>query len=163
MRLVPVVFAAALVAAVAGGLWNAANAQQGIAPKQLGTYQLTGDPVVGAEAVAQMSRLHGKGVGVVDGYVAHYRGPSGGAMVYLGSTASEKDAIELLRQMEERIGAGNQYFTNLRQLTVEGVKVYTVRSGPETHYFWQAGKNVIWMGFDRDDPTELAIAVKALG
>ena len=160
-RIVPFVFAVALVAAVAGGLWSAAKAQQGDAPQQLGSYRLR-EVTTGPAAVAQMSRLHGRGVGVVDGYVGHYEGPSGGAMLYVGETASEKDALDLLGQMEERIGAGNQYFTDLKSLTVEGVRLFTVRSGPQTHYFWQTGKKVIWMGFDRDDPTELAIAVKGL-
>jgi len=84
------------------------------------------------------------------------------ACTRFGETASERDAADLLRQMEERIGAGNQYFTDLKPLTVEGVGLFTVRSGPQSHYFWQTGKKVIWMGFDRDDPTELAIAVKEL-
>ncbi len=160
-RIVPFVFAVALVAAVAIGLWSAANGPQGDAPQQLGNYQLS-ELTTGPAAVAQMSRLHGKGVGVVDGYVGHYESASNGAMLYVGETASEKDAVDLLGQMAERIGAGNQYFTDLKPLTVEGVKVFTVRSGPQTHYFWQAGKKVIWMGFDRDDPAELDLAVKGL-
>ncbi len=160
-RIVPFVFALLLVAVVTVGLWSAANVQQGGAPASLGTYRLS-QVTTGAAAVAQMSRLHGKGVGVVDGYVAHYESSSNGAMLYVGETASEKDASGLLRQMEERIGAGNQYFTNLKPLTVNGVKLFTVHSGPETHYFWQTGKKVVWIGFDRDDPTELATVVKEL-
>ncbi len=161
VRLFPLIFAVLLVTAVAVGLWNASTLQQGVAPGNLGAYEL-GDLVTGPAAVAQMSRLHGKGVGVMDGYVAHYSGPSGGAVLYVGEAASEKDSVELLRQMEERIAAGSRYFAGLRRLTVEGVEVFTVRSGPETHYFWQTGKRVIWIGFDRDDPAGLATTVRSL-
>lgn len=161
VRLMPLVFAAVLVGAVAGGLWNAANAANGSAPPSLDRLQLTGS-MAGPEAVAEMSKLHGKGIGVVDGYVAHYDGgTSGGAILYVGEAASEKEAALLTGQMEERIGAGNQYFTDLKSVTVDGVKLYSVRSRQENHYFWQAGNKVIWIGFDRDDQAALSAAVKA--
>ena len=162
VKVVPMLFVVVLVAAVATGLWNAANEQDGPAPRSLGGLQL-GQTITGPEAVAQMSKLHGKGVGVVDGYIAHYQGPSGGAVLYVGQTASEGDAALLLKQMEERIGAGNQYFTNLKATTVGGVKIFSVLSGKQTHYFWQAGDLVNWIGFDQDDPDALAAAVKAIG
>lgn len=160
MRLLPLAFAVALVWAVASGLWSAANPSMGVAPQGFAGYRLA-ETVTGPQAVAQMSRLHGKGVGVVDGYVAHYDGPSGGAMVYVGEAASEKDALLLLDQMRERIAAGNQYFTDLKPLTVNGVQAFSVRSGQESHYFWQVGKRVIWAQFDRLDETGLTAAVQA--
>ena len=110
--------------------------------------------------MAEMSRLHGKGVGLKDGYVAHYDGPSGGAVLYVGSAESEKAAADLLGQMEERIGPNNRYFTGLRSVVVEGVRLFSVRSGQESHYFWQVGDKVVWLGFDRDDPAALAEAVQ---
>ncbi len=161
VRLLPLAFAAVLVAAVVVGLWSAANPPRGDAPTSFGTYQLT-QIVTGPAAVAQMSKLHGKGVGVDGGYVGHYEGPSGGAVAYVGETSSEAGALELLRQMEVRIGAGNQYFTNLRAVTVDGVKVFAVRSGSESHYFWATGKKVAWVAFDREDQAGLAAAVRAI-
>ncbi len=160
MRALPLVFAAVLVWVVGSGLWYAANGTGGSAVQSFGSYRLT-QATTGQEAVAQMSRLHGKGVGVTDGYVGHYEGPSGGAMAYVGETASERDAGVLLAQMEQRIGAGNQYFTDLKPLTVDGVRVLSVRNGQEAHYFWQAGKSVLWIGFDREDPVGLSAAVQA--
>ncbi len=161
VRLLPLGFAAVLIAAVVIGLWNAANPPQGDAPNSFGSYQMA-QIVTGPAAVAQMSKLHGKGVGVDDGYVAHYQGPSGGAVAYVGETASEAAALELLKQMEVRIGAGNQYFTNLRAITVDGVKLFAVRSGSESHYFWATGKKVAWVAFDREDQAGLAAAVRAI-
>ncbi len=161
VRLVPLVFAAALVGAVVLGLWQAANPPKSEAPQAIGTYGLT-QLVTGQAAVAQMSKLHGKGVGVLDGYIAHYEGPKGGAIAYVATTASEKDAADLLGQMEGRIAAGNQYFAGLKPVSVEGFRVLSVRSGQESHYFWATGEKVIWVAFDRDDPPALAAAVKVI-
>lgn len=160
MRVLPFVFAAVLVWVVGSGLWYAANGSSGSVPQSFGSYRLT-QATTGQEAVAQMSRLHGKGVGVTDGYVGHYEGPSGGAMVYFGEAASERDAGALLVQMEQRIGPGNQYFTDLKPRTVDGIRVLSVRNGQEAHYFWQVGRNVVWIGFDREDPVGLSAAVQA--
>lgn len=160
-RWMPLVFGAILLFAVVAGLWNAANPPAGPAPPGLAGLRLT-RTVTGAEAVAEMSRLHGKGVGLKDGYVAHYDGPSGGAVLYVGSAESEGAAAELLGQMEERIGPDNRYFTGLRPLVVEGVRLFFVRSGQESHYFWQAGDKVVWIGFDRDDPAALVAAVRGV-
>lgn len=161
VRLVTVVFAFALAAAVAFGLWEASNTPSGPAPKQLASLSLA-QVITGPDAVAQMSKLHGKGVGVVDGYIAHYQGANGGAVLYVGQMGSAENASTLAKQMEARIGAGNQHFTGLKSLQVEGTKVFTVRSGPETHYFWKSEDLVNWIGFDMDDPLALAAAVRAL-
>lgn len=158
VRFVPVLFAAVLIAAVFSGLWSAANGTDGPAPRSLAGLSLT-QVVAGPEAVSQMSKLHGKGVGVVDGYVAHYQGAAGGAVLYVGEMGSVENAVALNRQMEERIAAGNPYFTDLKPLVVEGMQLFSVRSGAETHYFWQAGPLINWIGFDRDDPAALAVAV----
>ncbi len=161
MRLLPVLFAAVLVWAVASGLWNAANGPDGPAPRDFASYRLT-RTITGPEAVEQMSKLHGKGVGVTDGYVAHYDGSSGGAVLYVGETTTEKDAAGLLEQMVVRIGPSNRYFTGLKPVTVEGTRAYSVRGGQESHYFWQVKNKVVWVGFDRDDPAGLAAVVRAV-
>jgi hypothetical protein len=161
VRLVPVVFAAVLITAVFSGLWASANGPDGPAPRSLGTFSLA-QVITGPEAVSQMSRLHGKDVGVVDGYIAHYQGARGGAVLYVGEMGSVENAVALNRQMVERIAAGNPMFTDLSSLTVEGMEVFAVRSGTETHYFWQVGELINWIGFDRDDPAALAEAVRAI-
>ncbi|MGE5619193.1 MAG: hypothetical protein ACM3US_08040 [Sphingomonadaceae bacterium] len=160
MRVLPLVFAAVLVWVVGSGLWYAANGSSGPVLQSFGSYRLT-QATTGQEAVAQMSRLHGKGVGVTGGYVGHYEGPSGGAMAYVGETAGEGDARTLLAQMERLIAAGNPYFTDLKPLTIDGVRVLSVRSGQEAHYFWQAGNKVVWIGFDQEDPAGISAAVQA--
>lgn len=161
VRLLPVLFAAVLVTAVAAGLWNVANPSNGDAPAALGAYRLS-QIVTGPAAVSQMTQLHGKGVGVVGGYIAHYEGPSGSVVAYVGETSSENDAATLLEQMEQSIGTANQYFTNLKSVTVDGVKLFSVRSGPESHYFWTTGKKVIWLAFGKDDRAGLVAAVGAI-
>lgn len=159
VQLVPVVFAAVLIGAVAAGLWQAANPATGAAPTSFAGYQIS-QLVTGPDAVARMSRLHGKGVGVTDGYIGHYESGSNGVVAYVGDTISEQDAASLLKQMEDRIAAGNQYFIDLRPVSVDGKRVLWVRSGQESHYFWQQGSKVIWLAFDKDDRAGLAAAVK---
>jgi hypothetical protein len=161
VRFVPVAFAVVLVVAVFSGLWSAANGPDGPAPRSLAGMSLA-QLIAGPEAVSQMSKLHGKGVGVVDGYIAHYQGSGGGAVLYVGRMGSVENAVALNQQMVDRIAVGNPMFTDLSSLTVEGTEVFKVRSGPESHYFWREGELINWIGFDRDSPAALAEAVRVV-
>jgi hypothetical protein len=160
-RLVPMLFGALLVGLVFAELRSAADVPTGPAPRSLAGLTLA-QVVTGPDAVYQMSRLHGKGIGVLDGYIAHYRGATGGAVLYVGEMGSVESAVAFNRQMVDLIAAGNPMFTDLRSLAVENIEVFEVRSGPETHYFWQVGELINWIGFDRDDRDALAAAVRAI-
>jgi hypothetical protein len=159
--LVPLFFGLLLAGLVFAEMRNAADVPIGPAPRSLAGLTLA-EVVTGPEAVSQMSRLHGKGVGIVDGYIAYYQGATGSAVLYVGEMGTVENAVALNQQMVDLIAEGNPIFTDLTTLTVEGMEVFAVRSGPETHYFWQVGELINWIGFDRDDPSVLTAAIRVV-
>ena len=143
----------ALTIAVVGGLWDQAQQppEAGAAadaadaagiPAQIAGLRRT-QTVTGPQAVAQMQELHGKDVGVVNGWIAHY-GNDG--IIWYGEARDEATAIQLLEAMTRRIQAGNRVFTGLKQLQVEGRPVFTVAGQGQRHYYYRQGRLVIWVG-----------------
>jgi hypothetical protein len=160
-RLMSVVFAIAMIAAVVVGLWVSVSGPDEAASNRLARLRLV-ETVTGPEAVAEISRLHGAGTGVTGGYVAHYQGSAGRAVLYVGRTDSDQDAAVLMKQLEDRIVEESDRYSDLEPRMVGGVRVLSVLSGGEPHYFWQARSLVIWLGFERDYPAGLIAAVNAL-
>ncbi len=149
-----------LIVIVAFALWSTDDTVGGDAPSKLVAYKRT-QVVTAPQAVAQMSQLHGKAVGIVDGYIATYRADQNSLVAYVGQMASPSDAEALNKLMENRIARGNAIVTGLKSLKIDGTRVLFVKAGPETHYFWAVGSRVIWLAFDKDDPPGLHAAMKA--
>ncbi len=111
-------------------------------PRSLGGMSLSGDVMMGEAAIKEMSQLHGRDVGMVGGWVAHYQR---NATVYVGEIADEDSASKLMEAMVYRIGAGNAIFKDLQRVRFEGQDLYSVFGQGQNHYFYQKGKNVIWI------------------
>ncbi|MDP2935826.1 MAG: hypothetical protein Q8O86_04985 [Dehalococcoidia bacterium] len=161
----------ALLIAVVGGLWDqaqqppvggavavASNAA-GI-PAQIAGLRRT-ETMTGPQALAELQELHGKDVGVAGGWIAHYGKE---ATVWMGEARDEATAIQLLEAMTRRIQAGNQYFTGLKQLQVEGRPVFTVVGQGQRHYYYRQGRQLIWLavpnGREDDFLKEALLAIK---
>jgi hypothetical protein len=152
-------FAVAMIAAVVLGLWASVSGPEDAASRRLARLRLV-DSVGGPEAVAEMTRLYGEGV--VSGYVAHYEGSAGRAVLHVGRTGSEGAAAALVGRLEDRMAGGWEGFTGVEPREVEGVRVLSALGGEGRQYFWQARELVVWLGFDREYPAGLAAAVGAL-
>ena len=98
--------------------------------------------MMGEAAIKEMSQLHGRDVGMVGGWVAHYQR---NATVYVGEIADEDSASNLLEAMVSRIGAGNAIFKDLQRVRFEGQDLYSVFGQGQNHYFYQKGNKVIWI------------------
>ncbi len=151
---VQVVLGLAILVAVTVGIWDQAQKPPGSdagmgpvselaasIPTQIGGLR-RGAMMTGAQAMEELQQLHGKGVGLSKGWIAHY---GKDAIVYLGETKDEAIATQVFEAMTTRIGAGNQYFKNLQQLQVNGRQVYTVTGQGQRHYYYQQGRQVIWI------------------
>lgn len=110
-------------------------------PQKLGGLGLI-NVLTSQAAIDDMSKLHGKGVGVVGGWVGHYQSKG---TVWVGEIADENGAAQLLEAMVRRIGAGNQYFGNLRRADRDGLALFSVTGQGQNHYFYQKGNKVIWL------------------
>jgi len=128
-------------------------AAPGIAASALDVPQeLAGIPLAhsqqGAEARAEIERLHGKGIPITDGYVAHYGTQPPVAMLYVSRARDEQVARQQVEQMTTRIRASNGPFTHLRESTRFGMTVYSTLGQGQVHYYFRRGASVVWVAAD---------------
>ncbi|MCL5960379.1 MAG: hypothetical protein M1358_13905 [Chloroflexi bacterium] len=117
----------------------------------------------GEEGKKQIGQMHGHAFDFTEAYVAEYRGGSGSTTAWISRVKSDTEAQALLDGMVARIGQGNETFTDLQQLTVDGRIVYSTVGNRQQHYFWVKGDTVIWIGLSAADPKNLlrkALTVK---
>ncbi len=146
---VQVVLGLAVIVAVSIGLWDQAQLPAndikalGAVPTQIGGISRT-EVVTGAEALADLKQMHGKDVsdGLVGGWIGHYGKQ---ATVWLSEARDDATASRVLQAMTSRIGAGNQYFKNQQDIQVNGRQVYTATGQGQRHYYYQQGRQVIWV------------------
>jgi hypothetical protein len=117
----------------------------------------------GAEARAEIERLHGKSIPIADGYVAHYGTQPPVAMLYVSQAQGDEVARRQVEQMTARIRGSNGPFHHLRESTRFGMTVYSTLGQGQVHYYFRRGATVVWVAAD---PTiaqpALADAVKQL-
>lgn len=162
VRIVQIVMALGLVFAVWFGWqayasdtpkWNPYETgdHSEMVPRELGGLKLAGQ-LMGRDAIASISELHGKDVGVSDGYMARYRGGGTDVMLWVGQASSPAVASQLLERMTGGIARGNPNFSNLEKITVDGVVVYTVTGGGERHFYYARADKVVWLAVSGSDP-----------
>jgi hypothetical protein len=102
----------------------------------------------GAEARAEIERLHGKAIPIKGGYVAHYGNQPPVAMLYVSEAKDETVARQQVDQMTTRIRASNGPFTHLRESTRFGMTVYSTLGQGQVHYYFRRGAVVVWVAAD---------------
>jgi hypothetical protein len=130
-------------------------------PEKLGVLELV-DSYEGAQALAQIRRLHGGDVGLVSAIVAEYahaKSPyhSGNERltVWIGRAESRDAAVELTHRMIDGIEKGGAGFSNLQQLTIAGHEVFQVDGPGGQHFFYQSRERVIWLTTEAADAMPL--------
>lgn len=124
-------------------------------PERLGTLELV-NSVRGAEALAQIRKLHGLDVGLTTAYIAEYASGKERVTVWVGRAESGAAATELTRRMVEGIQREGSAFSNLQRLNIEGQEVFQVDGPGGKHFFynpWQSsvydvrspGEKVVWL------------------
>ena len=143
---VPLVFAIAISLSVAAGLWSATSQQETTpAPRQLAGYDLD-QVMTGQEAIAEISELHGEDIPVAEAWVAHYQA---NGTVWAARAADTGQAIQLLDRMVRGIQRGTSPFSGLTRSQFEGIPVYAVTDGRQTHFFYRQGDRVVWLATPR--------------
>ena len=141
--LAQVLFVGMLVAAVAGGLWTITRDQTRVAaaPGTLAGMPLQ-EVMTGEAALARMEGLHGKEVGLRDGWIAVYQH---GGVLWVGEAESAAVAERLTARMTERIEDGNPMFRHLGIESIGRVAAHKVTDGSALHYYYQLGEKVVWI------------------
>ncbi len=129
------------------------------APEQLGNLELI-STVRGAEAMAQINRLHGLDIDLADAFVAVYihSSPYHGnshATIWVGRAENAEAASRLTQRMVDSISEGDSAFNNLQRLTVASHEVFQVDGSGGRHFFYSSQKQrevVVWLTLEADDP-----------
>ena len=109
----------------------------------------------GAEAVAEVTRLHAQSFPLTSGAMGMY-GRDGEATLWVAGTVAEFVAAEMLRAMGESIAQSETPFTPLGEGQRDGRSVHELTGMGQQHFYFQAGKQIIWLAVE-DDLAELAI------
>ncbi len=115
---------------------------------------------VGVEAVAEVTRLHGKEFPLTSGAMAMYG--QGAATLWVSGTAASPLAAEMVRAMTDKIadasaGSARSPFTPTGTRRLNGRNVYELDGLGQRHFYFQSGSLVIWLAVDE------SLAEDALG
>ena len=113
----------------------------------LGTLQLVGK-VQGEEALREIDQLHGLGVEMEDAYVVRYVRGSEKGTVWVGITSGSAAAADLTERMRAAIEDGSDAFGDVREVTVAGQDVFSVKGPGGDHFFYQSQRStreVVWI------------------
>lgn len=136
-------FGAAYFFSVAAG----SKPEQFTFPAQMASLKL-GHFSQGEEAMANISKLHGKEIEMKNGYVAHYESDRAKAMLYISEFDSQDQARQQIELMRKKIEKGSKAFAHLRELQVEERTIYSVLGFGQIHYFYLDSNRVIWLAVD---------------
>lgn len=98
----------------------------------------------GAEAVAQVARLHRKRFPLTTGAVGIY-GAQAEVTVWAAGTPLGLLARAMLNQMQESIAQGDSPFAPVGTSAIDGRPVYELTGMGQTHYYFQSGARVVWV------------------
>lgn len=101
------------------------------------------EQVSGRAALAEIERLHGKGIPLIDGAVALYG--DGVATLWVSNTWMPFLAARQVEAMTDRIAEGRSPFTPIGTREVEGTTVYTLTGMGQMHYYFQLDRRVAWL------------------
>ncbi|MEK7277886.1 MAG: hypothetical protein AAB342_03630 [Chloroflexota bacterium] len=106
---------------------------------------------VGVEAVAEVTRLHGKEFPLTSGAMAMYG--QGAATLWVSGTAANPLAAGMVRAMTDKIadasaGSARSPFTPLGERQMSGRTVYELSGMGQRHFYFQSSNLVIWLAVD---------------
>jgi hypothetical protein len=106
--------------------------------------------VTGEEARKAIDSLHGMPIDVVRGFIAHYKGPYGKAVVWVSEATTEELAQEQIDVMIDKMkNSRRSPFSNYRQWDAEGTPVIAFDGMGQVHYVFKEKTWVYWVSADR--------------
>jgi hypothetical protein len=124
-------------------------------PETLVGYRLRA-ALYGAQAVADVARLHGQDFPLTSAGVGMY-GERGQLTLWAAGSMADFFAAQLMEAMQESIAASDTPFVPLGRSQRGGRTVYELEGMGQRHYYFQAGNLIVWLA------VEPALAEQALG
>ncbi len=116
-------------------------------PDSIGDLKL-GKFKTGKEALKELFRLHGRKMGLINGYVADYTNKDGKATVYYSVAKNEKLAGRLISWMIKRIGKSHEIFRDMKKESFKSQIFYSVYGMNQKHFFFCKNDKIIWIAAD---------------
>ena len=116
-------------------------------PAKLGSLELT-QTMTGTEALAEFAQLHGKGLDLTGGYMAHYGKDQ--ALLWVGQAKDPASAHTLLDEMVQKIGPDNAMFKDLQALDISGKTLYSAIGQGQQHFFYAVSDKIVWLAANAD-------------
>lgn len=139
---------AALVAGAGYVFWQAALPQPAAeVPADIAGLE-RGETLSGQAGIKSIEDLHGTSLAISAGTVATYG--KNEANLWLADAGSESGALDLIKEMEAKIEAGNSPFTPMGVFQFRGRDVYLLSGMDQTHFYAQSGSRVFWMSVAPD-------------
>jgi hypothetical protein len=114
-------------------------------PNQLAGLRIT-DSQSGADAIAEITALHGKEFPVDFGAIGIYGNRE--ITLWVAGTPSESIAVEMTNAMQQKIAKGNSPFTPINEINYRKSKIYALKGMGQSHYYFQSKALVIWLAVD---------------
>lgn len=131
---------------------TAATNKDGI-PETVSSLPLKGSQV-GKDALDMLSKLHGEGFDLVNGYRGDYTDGKNKATLYVGQAKDAATASKLATEMSEKIGTANAMFTNLQELSISSRTIYEVTGQGQLHFFYAVNDKIVWLAVDSANAAE---------
>lgn len=102
--------------------------------------------------LAEVRRLHGRKFEIQTGAFAIYGG--GAVSIWMAGARDTAIAQRMLRDMAARIGVGDTPFRPESTRTVEGREVRELSGVGQRHFYFRAGRRVVWVAANRRQADE---------
>lgn len=141
---VQIILALGIIAGAWLSLSSSVKEPEHAAPSHIGNLKRV-SLLTGEDAMRQMRGLHGKDIGVVDGYLATYRDNGEEMTLWVGVAGTEPDAEELLVRMAAAISRGGTPFSPPSRVTMGGQQMFSVLGKNDMNYFFKQAHSVVWV------------------
>ncbi len=141
-------FAVLLAVSLLQGLYAPVLADE--FPKQIAGLRLL-SKAEGDEAKRQIYSLHGKDLGLYQGFVLRYGNParaSSAAIIWISRSEKESGAEELMGRMVKGIRAGAGPYGHFKEIEVKGVHVISLYGARRRHFIYRMYTDVVWIETD---------------
>ena len=114
------------------------------------------DYVIGGEqALKEINQLHGKSVGVHEGYKAKYSKDGESVTFWVAVVANESEARKLTADMTGKIGNANQVFSQPKEMKIGDFTAFETRGIGLENYYYYKGSAVYWVGINSPRQAQL--------
>lgn len=108
------------------------------------------DQVSGPRAQLLLGRLHGVGLELEEAHMVTYGRQGEQLIVWLGGASTAKEAQQLYREMDHRM-ADTPFFSDRREIIIDGHRVVKVHGQGRRHYYWLVGRQNYWLEVEGAD------------